>query len=148
MLRRFALPALVLVGLCVSVIPADEATSLLPADRPIEQVIDHYIDAQLTAEKLTPAPPASDATLLRRLTLDLNGRIPTIGELDAYLASTDVQKKAQQVDRMLAAPAFVRHQTNEFAALLAYDGPGGRGAKKGGLQAYLQKSLAENRSWD
>ena len=148
MLRRLVLPALVLVGLCVSAIPADESTALLPADRPIEQVIDHYIDAQLTAEKLTPAPLASDATLLRRLTLDLNGRIPTVGELATYLAGTDPQKKAQLVDRLLAAPGFVRHQANELGAMLAYDGPAGRGARKGALQAYLQKSLAENRSWD
>jgi hypothetical protein len=146
MLRRFALPALILCGLGVPVLPADESTALLPPDRPIAEVIDHYIDAQLKAEKITPAPLASDATLLRRLTLDLGGRIPTVGELDAYLASTDPQKKTALVDRLLAAPGFVRHQTQEFAALLGYDGPGK--GKKGSLQGYLQKSMAENRPWD
>ncbi len=147
MLRRFALPALVLCGLGASLLPADESTALLPPNRSIPEVIDHYIDAHLRSEKITPAPPASDATLLRRLTLDLAGRIPTVAELDAYLASRDPQKKTLLVDRLLAAPGFVRHQTQEFAALLAYSGPG-KGAKKGALRAYLQKSLAENRPWD
>jgi hypothetical protein len=148
MLRRFALPALVLCGFCVSLLPADEPTALLPSTRSIPEVIDHYIDAQLKAEKLTPAPLAADATLLRRLILDLAGRIPMVSELDTYLASRDPQKKMQLVDRLLAAPGFVRHQTQEFAALLATDVPGRKGAKKGALQAYLQKGLAENRPWD
>lgn len=147
MLRRFALPALVLCGFGISSLPADESTTLLPPDRPIAEAIDHYIDAQLRAEKITPAPPASDATLLRRLTLDLAGRIPTVGELDAYLANRDLHRKVQLVDRLIASPGFVRHQTQEFAALLASD-TAGKGAKKGALQTYLQKGLAENRPWD
>jgi hypothetical protein len=148
MLRRSSFLALVLLGLRAAVAAADEPTTLLPPDRPIEQAIDHYIDAQLQAEKITPAPRASDATLLRRLTLDLDGRIPNVGEMDAYLANADPQKKVQLVDRLLASGSFVRHQAQEFTALLSPDDGSGKGAKKGALQSYLLRSFTENRPWD
>lgn len=62
---------------------------LLPKDRPIPAVIDHYINQQIAEQGVTPAPLADDATLLRRLTLDLNwphshrGRICRIRGLDS-----------------------------------------------------------------
>jgi hypothetical protein len=121
---------------------------LLPPERPIEQVVDHYIDAELREAKVTPALPAGDAGLLRRLTLDLDGRIPTVAETDAYLASTDPQKKVHLVDRLLASPCFVRHQVQEFAALLKTDDRPKKGATKTALNEYLQKCFAENRPWD
>src|SRR5262245_37757900 len=76
------------------------AGALLPSDQPIEQAIDHYIQANLQASGAKAAPLANDAALLRRLSLDLVGRIPTIGETAEYLASTDPDKKVKLVDRL------------------------------------------------
>ena len=53
------------------------AAELMPPDRPIEEVVDHYVDAGLVAAGAKAAPEADDATIVRRLTLDLLGRIPT-----------------------------------------------------------------------
>src|SRR4051794_844407 len=79
MKTRLAVCFLVLVTLApVGTLRADD---LLPADRPIEQAIDHYLDTALKEAGVKPASQADDATLLRRLTLDLNGRIPTTAEL-------------------------------------------------------------------
>jgi hypothetical protein len=113
----------------------------LPAETPIANAIDRYIDARLQQEGITPAPAADDANLLRRLTLDLAGRIPTVAEIDAYLASTDQNKKAQLVDRLLTAPSFARHQADEFDVMLMND-------TQGSVRDYLAKALAEDRSWD
>ena len=141
--------ALLVLGCGASVGVAQEPSPLLPADRPIEQVIDHYVDAGLKAEKVAPAPAAPDSELLRRLSLDLNGRIPTVAELDAYLANGDPKKKLHLVDRLIASPCFVRHQAQEFAALLhGNDESGGKGIKRTALNAYLQKSFADNKPWD
>jgi Protein of unknown function (DUF1549)/Protein of unknown function (DUF1553) len=131
------------VAVCATLTVAVRADSF-PADRPIEQAIDHYIDAKLAEEKVAPAPLADDATLLRRLMLDLAGRVPTAGELDAYLADADPAKKTKLIDRLLAAPAFARHQTNEFAAF--FD-PNTR-KKSDGLAKYLATSFADNKAWD
>src|SRR3954447_9815389 len=133
---RLVLPALLLTACAAR--PAD----LLPPDRPVPDVIDHYVDARLKAAGVNPAPPADDYTLVRRLTLDLVGRIPTPAESKAYVESADAQKREKLVDRLMASPAFVRHQANQFEAMLA--GPAGRGSS-GGLREYLLKAVGENR---
>jgi hypothetical protein len=148
MLRRFLLLALAMLASSVAPCAADEPAALLPQDRTIEQAVDHYIDAELKEAKVAPAPPASDATLIRRLTLDLNSRIPTVAETDAFLASPDSQKKVQLVDRLLASSAFVRHQAVEFTALLQTDEGSNKGVKRTALAGYFLKSFTENRPWD
>jgi hypothetical protein len=118
------------------------ADSLLPRDRPMDQVIDYYIHQRLHEENITPAPQVDDATLIRRLTLDLVGRIPTPEETKSYLESKDPNKRSQLVDRLLASPAFIRHQANLFDAMMT------SGTRNGSLRDYFNKALSENRSWN
>jgi hypothetical protein len=128
------------------------ADELLPADRSIEQAVDHYIDAALKENGVKPASPADDAELLRRSTLDLNGRIPTPAEVRDYLASPDPEKRLKLVERLMASPAYARHQANELETLfsLGLDGQGGgkKGRNAGSLRDYLRAATAENRPWD
>jgi hypothetical protein len=149
MIRNLAtVTALLLV--CPPASAGDKAGALLPPERPLEQAVDHYLDAGLQGAKVKPAPPADDAALLRRLTLDLVGRIPTPAEVQDYCASTDPDKKLKLVERLVASPAFARHQAQELTALLQPDsGKQRRGPKgPGTLREYLQTALAENRPWD
>jgi Protein of unknown function (DUF1549)/Protein of unknown function (DUF1553) len=117
---------------------------VLPSDRPMDQVIDHYVDELLKRESITPAPSGDDATIIRRLTLDLVGRIPTVAETKVYIESTDPQKKIKLVDRLMASPAFVRHQANQFDAMMATT-MNRRGG--GSLGEYFKNAVADNRSW-
>jgi hypothetical protein len=119
------------------------AADLLPADKPLAEVIDHYVEAKLKIAGVTPADQADDYTLIRRLTLDLVGRIPTTSETAEYVASKDPQKREKLVERLMASPAFVRHQATQFDAMMA--SPSG---KTGGLRDYMVRALGENRSWD
>ncbi len=148
MLRNLLLAVCCLLS-AVHSASAQADTDLIPADRSIEQAVDHYIDAKLKKEGVTPAPAADDAAILRRLTLDLNGRVPTLGELQEYLADTSADKKARLVDRLLAAPAFARHNAQSFYAFMQYaDGRPSKGNKGNPLYDYLLTSMNENRSWD
>ncbi|MBX9627695.1 MAG: DUF1549 and DUF1553 domain-containing protein [Gemmataceae bacterium] len=129
-------PALAAVLLAVGATAA-------PAEQPVEQVIDREIDAALAAAAVEPAPPADDAALVRRLTLDLVGRIPTLPEVERYVGSSDPGKRAELVDRLMAAPGYARHQATQFEALLNPDGRRG-----GGVRDYLVGAVADNRGWD
>jgi hypothetical protein len=134
---RLILPLLALIT-AASFAAADE---LLPPSQAIEQVVDHYLDARLREEGIAPAGPADDANFIRRLTLDLDGRIPTVDETRAFVASTAANKRVELVERLMASPAFVRHQATAFDVMLM-------NGTNGSVRPYLLTALAENRSWD
>ncbi|MGL4554214.1 MAG: DUF1549 domain-containing protein [Gemmataceae bacterium] len=137
-------PFLVL-ALCAA---RSDAADLLPPDRPVQQVVDHHVNELLKDQDVRPAALADDATLLRRLTLDLNGRIPTAAELKAYVESKDADKKVKLVDRLMQAPAFTRHQIEEFDAMLVLPGSGGKRGSGGSVREYLTRAVKEGRPWD
>ncbi len=133
----FAILTTVLLAVPAPMVLSEELAS---ADRPIHEVIDHYINARLQQESVTPAPLADDANLIRRTTLDLAGRIPTAYEAKAYIESQDANKRTAWIDRLFASPGFVRHQTDELDTLLMH----GSGRS---LRDYLSKAVEENRPW-
>jgi hypothetical protein len=136
---------LFMLGACVAILASPlAAADLLPPDRPIEQVVDFYVDALLKKENITPAPLADDASVIRRLTLDLAGRIPTPVETGAYLESKDPKKKIQLVERLMASAAFARHQAVMFDAMMLPPNPKDNAS---GLRDYFQRALSENRPW-
>jgi hypothetical protein len=116
------------------------ADDLLPPSKPIEEAIDYYIDAGLKQAGVRAAPAADDANLLRRLTLDLVGRISTVAETKAFVSAAEPAKRVQLVDRLMASPGFVRHQATEFDTLLMNG--------KGSLRDYLTRAFTEKRGWD
>ena len=65
---------------------------VLPADGTIEDVVDLCIDARLQQSDTVPARPADDATLIRRTTLDLLGRVPATSEVRNYVTSPAVSQ--------------------------------------------------------
>ena len=138
---RITLPAALLIT-CVAGFSTElEADELLAPDRPIEEVVDHYIDAGLTAAGVSAAPAADDANFIRRVTLDLAGRIPATSEVQSFLQSTEPDKKARLVDRLLASPDFGYHHRNELDVLLM------AGKGNGEWRDWLLKALTENRPW-
>jgi hypothetical protein len=71
--------------------------------------IDQHFDRFWKENDITPATLADDAEFLRRLSLDLMGRIPSAAEARAFLANTDPNKRAKAVDEMLARPGYLNH---------------------------------------
>jgi hypothetical protein len=136
------LQRLILALLALVLTPAlTFADNLLPPTRPMEQVVDHYLDIHLQEAGLTPAAPVDDANFIRRATLDLVGRIPTLAETQDFVASTASGKRGALIERLMNSPAFVRHQATEFDTLLM-------NGTRGSVRGYLLTALAEGRSWD
>jgi hypothetical protein len=103
-------------ALMLTAVLAGAASGADPAAR-ITAAIDRHLAADWQARKITPAPQADDAEFLRRVHLDLVGRIPRVSEARDFLADPDPGKRAKLVERLLATPAHAAH----FAAVTRAD---------------------------
>ena len=82
----------------------------------------HYIDA-LVSEKLhklrvVPSEICDDATFMRRVHLDLVGRVPTPEELQKFTTDTDLEKRAALVNRLIETKEFTEIWVMKWAELL------------------------------
>ena len=68
--------------------------------------IDRFVLAKLEERQLPPAPPATKAELIRRVTFDVTGLPPTPEEVKVFLADNSPTAYERVVDRLLASPHF------------------------------------------
>ncbi|CAN5349479.1 PSD1 and planctomycete cytochrome C domain-containing protein [soil metagenome] len=68
--------------------------------------VDVFILQKLMANGLNPAQEADRRTLIRRLTVDLTGLLPTPEEIDAFQKDTSAEAYEKLVDRLLASPRY------------------------------------------
>src|SRR6185436_15936826 len=68
--------------------------------------LDKLVAVQQVADNRVCAPLIDDANFLRRVTLDLTGRLPSAADAEAFLSTADVTKRSQEIDRLLASDDF------------------------------------------
>jgi hypothetical protein len=68
--------------------------------------IDAFVQARLGSARLVPSPPASRHELIRRLSLDLLGLLPTPNQVDAFVSDPSRGTYVRLVDRLLDSPRF------------------------------------------
>src|SRR6266850_4654424 len=79
-------------------------TAALP---PVKNVIDEWIFRKMAKDGVEAAPTTTDNEFLRRIYVDLTGRIPTFEQAQAFLTSTTSNKRTQLIEDLLASPAYV-----------------------------------------
>jgi hypothetical protein len=117
------------------------------AANPVSTMIDGEIGTALSAKNLVPAPRAEDADLVRRIYLDVLGRIPTAAETQQYLADARPDKHHRLIDELLAheeMPAYWRTVLDEW---LNGDSTG-RDFGRDGFLDYLEDALRTNKPWN
>jgi hypothetical protein len=112
----------------------------------------HFID-RLVADKwerlhLLPSAAADDATFLRRVSLDLIGKLPTPAEVTTYLADTASDKRARLVDSLLERSEYADFWALRWADLLRINREelGAKGAYH--YHQWLRESLRQNQPYD
>jgi hypothetical protein len=114
--------------------------------------IDELIGARLGKEKVPPAPPADDAEFFRRLSLDLNGRIPTLVQLVDFLDDTRPGKRRLWIDELLDGPhntpLYVRHFTHFWRRQLLAQTAAQGDAVVAPLESWLGKQVEANTPYD
>jgi hypothetical protein len=82
--------------------------------------IDRFLLARMKAEGLHPSPEADKATLIRRVTLDLTGLLPTLAEVTAFLSDESPHAYEHVVDRLLASPRYGEHRARYWLDYARY----------------------------
>ena len=80
--------------------------------------IDEILNEAYAANKVAPNEPIDDEVFLRRIYLDVAGRIPSLAEAKEFLNSSDPDKRSSLIDELLESEAAVSHSFNFWADIL------------------------------
>ncbi len=111
--------------------------------------LDGWFQTFWNQHQVTPAPPADDLAVLRRLSLALHGTVPSLEELRQFQADTGDQKLRRWTQKLLDDNRFAPYLSQRLERILI-------GVEKGEFLvfkrerfgAWLSQQLADNRPWD
>jgi hypothetical protein len=116
--------------------------------------VDAFVSAKMADQGLSMAPEADRRTLIRRVTLDLTGLLPTPEEVDSFVRDTSPMAYEQCVERLLASKTYGERWARHWLDVTGYaDSNGYTEADSVRLHAwrfrdYVIRSLNEDKPWD
>ncbi|QDT12759.1 DUF1549 and DUF1553 domain-containing protein [Planctomycetes bacterium K23_9] len=127
-------------------VPMDAVIEELP---PVNNFVDQHVFENLRELGIPTSAIVDDATFLRRVTLDIAGRLPTQDETAAYLKSESETKRNELIDRLLGGAGYADYFANKWTTLLKNR----RDAKSDlmsnfAFHAWIRDSLLENKPYD
>ncbi len=130
-----------------AIVPHGETLAAIPDFTP-----HNYVD-QLAAEKwkklgLLPSPPCDDATFLRRVTVDLCGRLPTADEARAFLEDPSPDKHEAAIDRLLDSPDYPAYFAMRWGAILRNSRLAGADQAAYAFHNWIREMIARNQPYD
>jgi hypothetical protein len=113
--------------------------------------IDKLVATNLEKQKIQANAPVSDDVFVRRIYLDIAGRIPSLKESADFLADKAPDKRAKLIDELLASDGYVQNFYNFWADILRIRSQLAVGNSQPAGAAYsnwLRESLAKNMPYD
>jgi len=139
------------VGAEVIVLPPAEGFAW--PNPPEHNFIDKLVFQRLEKLRIAPSELCDDETFLRRLTLDLAARVPTPEEYAAFMADDAPDKRAKQIDALLASDDFTDSMTALWGELfraksIDYTGRGDSHKPANAFMNWLREQVAADRPFD
>jgi hypothetical protein len=112
--------------------------------------IDAVLATRWAGSKVQPAAIAADGEFLRRVSLDLIGKIPTAAEARDFLDDPGKGKRLALVERLLDSPAYTTRTTEIWRQLLLPEADTEDAARQvaGNFEAWLRKKVIEEAGYD
>lgn len=149
--RAYAAPFLALTILGFANPPAlraDDAPAAVSAEK-LAELIDASLRSDWKQNQIEPAPRTTDSEFVRRVFLNLIGRIPSVAEGRAFLENESPDKRRQLIDELLQRGAFAAHLANTWRdLLLAGTNAADVRASARGLENWLRLRFAANMPYD
>ncbi|MCA9162681.1 MAG: DUF1549 domain-containing protein [Planctomycetales bacterium] len=92
----------------------------LPVDSlpPTRTLVDQHVFQKLKSLGIPPSPLCDDSTFIRRVTVDIAGRLPTAEEARAFVENKDPNKRDKLIDLLLDSPNYGDYFANKWASVL------------------------------
>jgi len=113
--------------------------------------IDKLVSANLEKQKLQATAPVTDDVFVRRIYLDIAGRIPSLKETNEFLADKAADKRAKLIEQLLASDGYTQNFFNYWADILRLRSQLAQGNSQPAGAAYgnwLREALASNKPYD
>jgi len=138
-----------IIAVCHVAIPLPgEVSNDVYAELPRQNFIDEQVWTKLQSLGITPSPQADDAKFLRRVYLDIIGRLPTPEEVRVFLADNGTNKRNSIVAELLERPEYADHWAAKWADLLRPN-PYRVGIKAVmNYDAWIRDSFRQNKPYD
>ena len=130
--------------------PRPDTTAAWNQAKQLTALIDQELASRWDAQGVVPAEPASDAEFLRRVYLDLAGRIPSVAEARDFLEDQSPERRQQLVDHLLDGPAFTSHFARTWRAVLLPEADNNLQIRFVSLvfESWMRKRLREGLAYD
>jgi hypothetical protein len=129
----------------VDVIPKEWKTT---AAKSTPAAVDAMLLKLLKQENLQPAPLTTDEHFLRRVTLDLTGKVPTPADIKAFVADKSKDKRAELIDRLLASEDFNKHWARYWRDVVTARATEQRSRiNEPKFEAWLAGEMKKNTAW-
>lgn len=135
------------VGVFRAMIPHGIPLEAIAGFEPLNE-IDRFTSAKWAKLGLRPSPVAGDATFIRRVTLDLCGRLPTVEETRTFLADTSSNKRDALVDRLLDSPDHASFFAMRWGTILRNSRLAGADQASYAFHEWLRDQIARNVPYD
>ncbi len=130
--------------------------ALVPLGKPIAKYPDfpanNYIDTLALARwkklGIVPSELCSDSEFIRRVTVDLCGRLPTPEETKAFLADAAQDKRAKVIDRLLDSRDYAAHFAMRWGNILRNASLAGSEQAAYAFHEWIRDHIARNRPYD
>lgn len=83
-----------------------------------KNIVDEAVFAKLTNLGIPPSPVCDDSTFIRRVSVDIAGRLPTVEETQQFLADKGADKRDRLIDRLLDSGDYADYFANKWSAVL------------------------------
>jgi hypothetical protein len=158
-----ALAGLTLSGLTAQDAPKAAARTVAKKDAPagndygLQQVrkINEEVRQVWKDNGLAASPPATDGEWVRRVYLDVLGRIPSYDELRGFFAMKDADRRAKLVSKLLNDEDYTEEYARNWTTIWTNILIGRTGGteqnsmiSRSGMQKYLRDSFARNKPYD
>jgi hypothetical protein len=133
------------VAVCRITIPRTGLQFIRP---PEAGFVDRQLWNKLVHLGIPPSDLADDATILRRLFLDVIGVLPTVKETRAFLASSEPRKRQRLIDELLDRPEYADYWALRWSDLLRVDRDAVTAQGAVAMTNWLRRQFAGNRPYD